>query len=99
MIWPGRWGTEAQGTHCREGEAGHNVSLGGTMGDTRRSQTISTESQGIARQAACKLFAGQQSYAPNGVSPVWFAIGLQPLATEEPYEGNLHVRICGEGAG
>ena len=24
MIWPGRWGTEAQGTHFREGEAGHN---------------------------------------------------------------------------
>ena len=25
--------------------------------------------------------------------------GRKPLATEEPDEGNLHVRICGEGAG
>ncbi len=24
----GRWGTEAQGTHCREGEAGYDVLLG-----------------------------------------------------------------------
>jgi len=63
------------------------------MEDTRRSQTISTENQRIAESA------GQQSYAPYGVSPVWFAIGGQPLATEEPYEGNLHVRVCGEGAG
>jgi len=73
----------------------HNVSLVGTMGDTRRSQTISTESQGIAKQVT--LSAGQQSYAPNGVSLVWLATGGQPLAIEEPYEGNLHVRVCGEG--
>lgn len=26
--WPGRWGTETQGTHCREGEAGHNELAG-----------------------------------------------------------------------
>jgi len=45
------------------------------------------------------MFAGQQSYAPNGVSPVWLAIGLQFMATEEPDEGNLQVRVCGEGAG
>ena len=45
-----RWGSEAQATHCREGEAGYNVSLEGTMGDTQRSQTISTEFQGIAQQ-------------------------------------------------
>jgi hypothetical protein len=25
----GRWGTEAQGTHWREGDAGHTVRLGG----------------------------------------------------------------------
>jgi len=49
----GRWGSEAQATHCREGEAGHNVSLVGTMGDTQMSQTISTVNQGIAKQGAC----------------------------------------------
>jgi len=27
---PCRWGTDAQRTHCREGEAGHNVLLCGT---------------------------------------------------------------------
>ena len=40
------------GTHCREGEAGHNVELEGTMGDTPGSQTISTRLQRIAQQAA-----------------------------------------------
>ena len=67
------------------------------MEDTQRPQPISTENQRIAEQVT--LSAGQQSYAPYGVSPVWLAIGGQPLATEEPYEGNLHVRVCGEGAG
>jgi RNA-directed DNA polymerase len=41
------------GTHCREGEAGHNVELEGTMGDTPGSQTISTKLQRIAQQATC----------------------------------------------
>ncbi len=49
---PMRWGTEAQGTHCREGETGHNVFLEGPMGDTQGSQTISTKLQRIAKQAA-----------------------------------------------
>jgi RNA-directed DNA polymerase len=51
VFEPGRWGTEVQGTHCREGEAGHNVLLGGEMGDTPRSQTVSTKLQQIAEQA------------------------------------------------
>ena len=41
---------------------------------------------------------GQQSYAPNGVVPVWLTIGDEPVATEEPGEGILHARVCG-GAG
>ena len=43
---------EPKATHRREGEAGYNVVLNGTMGDTLRSQTISTELQQIAQQAA-----------------------------------------------
>lgn len=39
-------------THCREGEAGYNVFLEGTMGDTRKSPTISIKTQKIASQAA-----------------------------------------------
>jgi len=39
-------------TRCREGEAGYNVLVNGTMGDTLRSQTISTQLQQIAQQAA-----------------------------------------------
>jgi len=39
-------------THCREGEAGYNVLVNRTMGDTLRSQTISTQLQQIAQQAA-----------------------------------------------
>lgn len=50
---PGRWGTDVQGTHCREGDAGHNVLMEGNMGDTSRSQTISMELQQIAEQARC----------------------------------------------
>ncbi len=38
-------------THQREGEAGYNVLLKSTMGDTLRSQTISTELRQIAKQA------------------------------------------------
>jgi len=53
-VWRSRrWGTEAQGTHCREGDAGHNVLLGGQMRDTQRSQIISTKLQQIAEQAKC----------------------------------------------
>jgi group II intron reverse transcriptase/maturase len=48
---PRRWGTEAQGTHRREGEAGHNEQLKGKMGDTPGSQTVSTKLQRIAEQA------------------------------------------------
>lgn len=47
----GRWGSCAQATHCREGEAGFNVFPEGTMGDTQRSQPISTENWKIAKQA------------------------------------------------
>lgn len=49
---PGRWGTDVQGTHCGEGEAGCNVLLKGNIGDTLGSQTISTKLQQIAEQAA-----------------------------------------------
>ena len=54
-----RWGSEAQAPHRREGEAGYNVSLEGTI-DTQKSQTISTENQGIASQVACD--ASSSSY-------------------------------------
>ncbi|MBW1715988.1 MAG: hypothetical protein JRJ77_09215 [Deltaproteobacteria bacterium] len=46
-----RWGSEAQATHLREGEAGYDVLLKGKMGDTSRSQTVSTRLQQIAKQA------------------------------------------------
>ncbi len=46
-----RWGTDVPGTHYREGEAGCNVSLVRTMGDTQRSQTISPNNQRIAEHA------------------------------------------------
>ena len=65
--WPIRWGSEAQATHRREGEAGHNVSLEGTMGDTQRSPTISTENQGIAAKVAGD--SGQGLADPPGDGP------------------------------
>jgi len=52
-------GNLVRGTHLREGEAGHNVFLVGTMEDTLRSQPISTQNRKIAKQAACET--GQSS--------------------------------------
>ena len=52
-------GNLVRGTHLREGEAGHNVFLVGTMEDTLRSQPISTQNRKIAKQAACD--SGQSS--------------------------------------
>ena len=51
-LQPGRRGTEAQGTRCREGDAGHDVLPGGTTGETSSSQTVSTKLRQIAQQAA-----------------------------------------------
>jgi RNA-directed DNA polymerase len=50
--WPEKWGTEAQGTHCREGDTRHNALLDGKTGDTSRPQTVSSKLQKIAEQAA-----------------------------------------------
>jgi RNA-directed DNA polymerase len=47
----GRWGSEAQATHGREGDAGHTVRLGGQRGETSRSPTITTQLQRMAEQA------------------------------------------------
>ena len=49
------------------GEAGHNVSLVGTMGDTQRSPTISTGNQGFAAKVACD--SGQGFKDPAGDGP------------------------------
>jgi hypothetical protein len=43
------WGTETQGTHPREGETGYDVLLGGTVGETLSSPTISTKPQWIVQ--------------------------------------------------
>ncbi len=56
MVWNHisgsvRWGSETQATHCSEGEAGHDVLMDGTMGDTQKSPTISTKLYQIAKQA------------------------------------------------
>ena len=80
------------------------------MGDTQRSPTISTDNQGIAVQNSDKAGpkAQKSSYhlrlraaklcASRGVA--WLVDGsVKRAGTEEPYEENLHVRVCGEGAG
>jgi hypothetical protein len=47
---------------------------------------------------SAKAPAGQQSYAPIGVNRL--VSGLEKrTGTEEPDEGILQVRICGEGTG
>jgi hypothetical protein len=48
---PGTWGTETQGTHGREGKAGHDALLGRKTGETLSSPTVSTKLQRIAEQA------------------------------------------------
>lgn len=76
------------------------------MGDTQRSQTMSPENQGIAEQLVLdQIFSiraklqDSKKYGPNGVSLVGFSIGIELMETEEPYEGNLHVRVCGGSTG
>ncbi len=46
-----RWRSETQTIHCSEGEAGHNVSLWGTMGNTQGLPTISPKLKRIAELA------------------------------------------------
>jgi hypothetical protein len=47
-----RWGTQAHGTHWREGDAGHHVELARPPGETLRSPTVTPTLQRIAAQAA-----------------------------------------------
>jgi len=58
-IGSGRWGSGAQATHCGEGDAWHNVFMEGIMGDTQRSQTISTQNRKIVEQMAHKTIGGK----------------------------------------
>jgi len=60
--------TDGQGPCSREGEAGYNVSLVRTMGDTQRSQIISSEHQRIAEQTVPGRVVN--CCTPNAVSPV-----------------------------
>ena len=46
-----RWGIEAQATHCRDGDAGNNVLLGGTTGGTQKPQTVSPNSSKVRKVA------------------------------------------------
>jgi group II intron reverse transcriptase/maturase len=48
---PAARGSDVQATRVREGEAGHNVPLGRTTGETSSSETVSTTLQRIAEQA------------------------------------------------
>jgi len=66
-IGSGRWGSGAQATHCREGDAWHNVFTEGIMGDTQRSQTISTQNRKIVEQMAHKIIGvkTEQNYDCN----------------------------------
>ena len=68
----GRWGTETQGTHFREGEAGHNVLLCGTTRGTLRPQLVSTQ---VQQSAGCSIVMRPRRKAQPWVSH-WRAIGL-----------------------
>ncbi len=56
---PGRWGTEIQGTHWREGEAGHNVFWRELWERLRAHKPYHRSSRGLR----C---TDSNSYAPNG---------------------------------
>ena len=49
---PGSWGTEAQGTQSREGEAGHHVLSSGTTSKTLSCVEVFLKLEQIAKQAA-----------------------------------------------
>ena len=74
-------------THCREGEAGYNVFLEGTMGDTRKSPTISTQPQKIASQAASDpggVSASGACDSPPILIPESSLARIKELATLDP---------------
>ncbi len=57
-----RWGTEAQGTHGREGDAGPHVKLESKTGETLRAPTVTPQRQCMAAQAA---------HEADRVCPTW----------------------------
>ncbi len=57
-----RWGTEAHGTHGREGDAGHHVKLESKTGETLRAPTVTPQRQCMAAQAA---------HEADRVCPTW----------------------------
>jgi hypothetical protein len=84
----GRWGTVAPGTHWREGEAGHNVLLGGKAGDTSQgvwyfetcAVAIEVANRINAIPAECevagRMATEQHSYAPEvKTDSFWLAVG------------------------
>jgi len=77
----------AQATHCRKGEAGYNVFLEGTMGDTLRSQTISMQNQGIASQVARDSRQGSNK-RPTDAPPILVResslVRIETLAKADP---------------
>ena len=80
-------GNLVRGTHLREGEAGHNVFLVGTMEDTQRSQPISTENRKIAKQAACDTGqSSEPSWEDRSLTLVGESSleGIRMLARREP---------------
>ncbi len=48
--YQGRWGTETQGTHGREGDVGQSVPRAGTRGETLRSPTLTPAGPWTAEQ-------------------------------------------------
>ena len=83
-----RWGSVVQATHCREGEAGHNVYMEGIMEDTPRSQTISTENRMIVEQATHKPNSVKLKPGDDGKPPMLVGeaslIKIAMLAKQNP---------------
>ena len=82
------WGTGTQGTHGREGEAGHDVSLGGKTGETYEltNRVNETPVDCESRPQVCRVAKS-------------CARGVRTLVTEEPDVLIGHVRICGGPGG
>ena len=136
---PRRWGTFAQATRPREGEAECNEDLKGTTGDTLSPPTVSTQLQDIARQAhqnpervfttpahrmdveflreAYRKLNKKGAPGLNKVTASEYGEDLEenlidlhqrlrsgryrapPIKRGGTYEGNFHVRVCGESTG
>ncbi len=97
-----REGGEVRPKRPTVGKEKLGITFSGTNhGRDSEPKIVLPQTQQSASQAVVSHFAvcwAAQLCAKLGVAGL-VSNSVKRVGTEEPYEGNLHVRVCGEGAG